>query len=120
MTPDLSEPNDRMTESNYHALPKCLPECEAVPIQSERPNGDEVLECGCRYEDREVPYAQEFVPEIDCPIHGIAGTRYTVIAIASGVRLSAGSTVLDLSHTDAEALGSVLKAIARENRTVTR
>jgi hypothetical protein len=84
--------------------------------QSERPNGDEVLECGCRYEDREVPYAQEFVPEIDCPIHGIAGTRYTVIAIASGVRLSAGSTVLDLSHTDAEALGSVLKAIARENR----
>jgi hypothetical protein len=33
---------------------------------------DDVLECGCRYEDREVAYAQEFVPEIDCPIHGIA------------------------------------------------
>jgi hypothetical protein len=37
MTPDLSEPNDRMTESNYHALPKCLPECEAVPIADQFP-----------------------------------------------------------------------------------
>lgn len=39
---------------------------------------DEVLECGCRYEDREIPYAQEFVPEIDCPVHGVSSvdTRY--------------------------------------------
>lgn len=81
---------------------------------------DEVLDCGCRYEGREVPYAQEFVPEIDCPIHGepvsSIGTRYTVVAIPSGVRLSADSTVLDFTHTDAEAVGSVLKAVARENR----
>ena len=81
---------------------------------------DEVLDCGCRYEDREVPYAQEFVPEIDCPIHGVSsiGTRYTVTRIPTGVRLTIEpGPVVEFSLTDAEAVGSVLKAVAREQRS---
>lgn len=55
------------------------------------------------------------MPEADRSVSSI-GTRYTVVAIPSGVRLSADSTVLDLTHTDAEAVGTVLKAVAREKR----
>lgn len=79
------------------------PRCRAVLVPK-NPSA-EVVRC--------VACGERFHPEASVPS---IGTRYTVVAIPSGVRLSADSTVLELSHTDAEAVGSVLKAVAREGR----
>lgn len=45
-------------------------------------------------------------------------TSYAVVAVPEGVRLTIEpGPVVEFSHTDAEAVGSVLKAVARETRS---